>query len=52
MPRVAEHLVGRAAEVGAVDRAIHGLEGGVPPTILPVGEPGRLVERAMSGRSS
>jgi hypothetical protein len=43
MPRVAEHLVGRAAELGALDGAIDGLEAGAPRA-----EVARIVERAMS----
>ena len=43
MPRVAEHLVGRAAEVRALDGAIDGLDAGAPRA-----EGGRIVERAMS----
>ena len=40
MPTVAEHLVGRAAELGVLDHAVAGLRRGGPAATLLVGEPG------------
>ena len=40
MARVAEHVVGRAEELGALDDAIAALDGGEPGALLLVGAPG------------
>ncbi|MET0510740.1 MAG: AAA family ATPase [Thermoleophilaceae bacterium] len=40
MAQVAEHLVGRAAEVGSLDGAVAELDGGEARALLVVGEPG------------
>src|SRR5687767_9833903 len=40
MPSVAEHLVGRAAELGTLDLVVDRLKGGGPSAALLAGEPG------------
>ena len=40
MARVAEHVVGRAEELGALDDAVAALDGGEPGALLLVGAPG------------
>src|SRR5688500_9562863 len=46
--RVAEHLVGRAAELGSFDRLLSDLESGRSATVQLVGEPGSGKTRLLS----